>query len=408
MAWAVPLLAMPIVSHLFSPGMFGQLAFFLSLVAIGGIAATGRYELAILIPRNQKTACAIAVAAVVLAVVLSLLSSLVFFLVYLFAPIRPSSGISAWVWVLVLPVGVVMTAMSQTLIYFNTRNEHFQTVARARAAQAISITSLQLVTGSIASSSIALIASHMVGLVLGVRSLLVRSGPELQRRLAQIRLATLLAVARRYSSFPRYLIVGHLANTASSQAPVLALAVLYGPAESGVFAFAERFTVIPSAVIAGAVGEVYRQKAAQQYSEKGHCLQLFTETKLKLLGAASILAIGTLVAAYAVIPKLLGSNWGDVAEVAAILSIVVFFQNISSPLSQTVYLAAMYRADLAWQIFRLVISVLAIASGFILYDDYKISILFYALAFSLAYSIHSCMQYRAARGSDRARQNASR
>ena len=52
----IPLLAEPILTRLFPPEDFGLLALFISISSLFSIIATGRYELAIMLPSKERDA----------------------------------------------------------------------------------------------------------------------------------------------------------------------------------------------------------------------------------------------------------------------------------------------------------------------------------------------------------------
>ena len=77
---------------------------------------------------------------------------------------------------------------------------------------------------------------------------------------------------------------------------------------------------------------------------------------------------------------------------------MVFFQIVSSPLSQTILLAGMHKPDIVWQLARLILSVGAIYIGYAVYSSYEVSIMLYAGSFAMLHIVHSMMQYKAACG----------
>ncbi|UUZ47353.1 hypothetical protein LP420_28955 [Massilia sp. B-10] len=80
------------------------------------------------------------------------------------------------------------------------------------------------------------------------------------------------------------------------------------------------------------------------------------------------------------------------------MAALMFFQILSSPLSQTVFLAKMQHLDMLWQIGRLVVAAVGLWLGYWIWHDYMISIALYVGATCVMYSLHSMMQYRAACG----------
>lgn len=397
-ALAVPLAASPLLSRIYTPEMFGQLAVFMSAVSIGAIAATGRYELAIPIPKSSITALGVVVVACLSAGFIALLASMVFALLTLLNPELLGATLPSAVWVAAIPAGILMLACIQILTYWQSRRQAYGVVARARASQAIAMTCGQLGAGLLGFGGIGLIFGYIIGALVSLWRLSRSGWHDFQATYTRLHRRWVVAAARRFSNMPKYLVVGHLANVVSSQLPVIMLATLYGPREAGLYAFAERMTLIPCAVIANSVGEVFRQSAAQVFQQEGNCLDLFIQTKLKLIVFAFLFAFSIVAAAPTAFPLIFGDAWSEAGQLAVSLGIIAFFQTVSSPLSQTVYLSSMYRSDLAWQIVRLLVSVTVIYIGFVLFSDFKMSVFFHSLAFALAYALHSYMQYIAAKG----------
>ena len=76
---AIPIAISPILTRLFTPNDFGIFALYLSIVSIISIVATGRYELAVILPDNDKDAIHI----VLLALFLIFFTAVVLLLVIL-------------------------------------------------------------------------------------------------------------------------------------------------------------------------------------------------------------------------------------------------------------------------------------------------------------------------------------
>jgi O-antigen/teichoic acid export membrane protein len=397
-ALAIPFLASPVLARIYSPDMFGQLGVFVAAISIGAIVATGRYELAIVIPKNQGTALGLTVIALILALIVSSFAALCLALIAWIKPEYLGKTLPTSVWTMAVPVGIFLLAAIQAFSYWHSRRHAYGLVARARASQAIIMTGCQLLTGFLSASSFGLMISLLIGALTSLLQLACTGLRELQTGLQRLTRHRVLATAKRYSDMPKYLVVGHLANVVSTQLPVIMLAALYSPYHAGLYAFAERLTLIPCGVVANSVGEVFRQSAAQLYRKQGSCIDLFLQTKRRLVALAIVFAITVVALIQYVFPSMLGKAWQEIGQLAISLGILAFFQTISSPLSQTVLLAAMYREDLTWQILRLGLSMFAIYLGYVLHMDFTVSVFFHSLAFAIAYILHSCMQYVAARG----------
>lgn len=398
-ALAVPLLASPALARLYTPEQFGQLALYMAVVSIAATASTGRYELAILIPRHRATALSLVLIALALTACTSVLLAVGAMLIWFISPQLLGTTLAPMIWMMAVPIGVFVFGAIQTLTCWQARQRLYRVVATARAIQAFVMTGSQLGFAVLAVQATGLVFGHIVGALSAFFRLITPSINEILLFRPRLTRRRICAAALRFADMPKFMVIGHLANMASSQMPVIMLALLYGPEQAGLYAFAERITVIPCGVITNSIGEIFRQDAAKAYHTGGNCLGLFKRTQRKLILIGVIAAFAVFLIPPLCFHWLFGEAWREAGQIAAILSIVVFFQSTSSPLSQTVLLASMHRADLAWQFFRLTISTICLYLGFLIFDDLNASVLLYALAFALAYLLHSVMQYVAAKGS---------
>jgi O-antigen/teichoic acid export membrane protein len=71
----------PILTRLYNPFEFGKLAFFMSACALISIFSTGRYELAIMLPKNEKTAFNLLIFVIALSLCLNSSLLIIFFFV---------------------------------------------------------------------------------------------------------------------------------------------------------------------------------------------------------------------------------------------------------------------------------------------------------------------------------------
>ena len=79
-AQAIPIAISPILTRIYNPEDFGVWALYISIITILASAITGKYELAILIPKNRQKARDL----VALSLFLSFICSLIIFFIILF------------------------------------------------------------------------------------------------------------------------------------------------------------------------------------------------------------------------------------------------------------------------------------------------------------------------------------
>lgn len=397
-AQAIPVAMSLALTRLYTPSDLGGLAFYVSFVTIAGVISTGRYELAIHPAKRDREAFDVTLVAISLAIA-SIFVTVAGLLLY-----RGSHGHSGRLddlgpLLLVLPFSVGLAGVAQGLVYWNNRRLQYRRIAASRVAQSSVMGGVQIVAGMGHAGAFGLISGYVAGQLTASLVLLKKTFVDAKAFASQRTPGRVRAAARRFASYPKYMIPGHVANVTSSQLPVLLLGLWYGPAIAGSYALAERVLVLPTSVVGSAIGDVFRQEASNQYHANGECRELFLRAVRRLAFIALIPLTLAVTLAPTVFPIVFGPSWYEAGRITSLLGFMVFFQLVSSPLSQTVLLADMYRPDLIWQVCRIVGGGGALWLGHrIAPDSYSLALLLYVACFSSMYVAHSILQYRAATG----------
>lgn len=381
LAQAIPIAISPILTRLYSPEEFGVFALYMAIVSIAAVLVTGRYEQAILLPRQERDAAHIAALVVLLS---GLVSVCLLLMVILF-----NSQIALFLgnpklapWLYWMPASTFLLGVYQGLNYWSNRKAQYKRLAISRTVQSGSASLAQLGYSRI--EALGLVGGQVTGQVLAssvLASLIWREDHRLIRVLRPLRC---LALARKYINFPKYLIVAHGFNTASGQMPVLLLNALFSATTAGFFTLTQRVMGAPMALVAGALGDVFRQEASQAYIHQGNCIAIYRKTFKRLLIISVLPFCIFFIVAPDVFAFIFGAQWRVAGEYAQILMPKFFFDFVVGPLSVMFMIAEKQRLDLLWQI-GLVSS--AIGSFYIGYWFYDVE-----LALTTYAASHCCMQ----------------
>lgn len=133
-AQAISILVSPLLTRMYDPSDFGILALFGSIVATIGVVATGRYELAILLPKKEDDAANLVALSMSIALVLSGMTGVVIlFCDSEIAKLLNNPLIGFWLyWI---PVSVFFTGLYQTLSNWVNRKKEYRRLAISRIAQ---------------------------------------------------------------------------------------------------------------------------------------------------------------------------------------------------------------------------------------------------------------------------------
>ena len=114
-AQAIPIAISPILTRIYTPEDFGMFALYMSMATIISVIATGRYELAIILPEKDEDAINIMMLSIGITFLVSLITLLIIFIfnaqiTLLFG----NPNISQWLYF--VPLTIVLTGVYQALI----------------------------------------------------------------------------------------------------------------------------------------------------------------------------------------------------------------------------------------------------------------------------------------------------
>lgn len=395
-AQALPIAVSPILTRLYSPEEFGRFALYMAVVMIASVLVTGRYELAILLPRQDKDALHITALAIGLSVVISAMLLLV--VIFFSQPVAALLGDTTLApWLYWVPASTLLLGFYQSLNYWINRKAQYKRMAISRTVQSGSAALAQVGTGYVGSGATGLMGGQITGQILATGVLGRLIWQEEKTQIRTINPLRCVALAKKYINFPKYLILAHGFNTASGQMPVLLLSSLFNTAAAGFFTLTQRVMAAPMSLIAKALGDVFRQEASQTYAHQGQCKAIYQRTFKRLL----LIAVLPFACFFFVAPTLFawvfGSEWRVAGEYAQILTPMAFLQFLTSPMSSMYMIAEKQKIDLLWQIGLLA---LVLASFFLgeYFSNERIALVFFSTSYCLMYGINGFLSYLLAIG----------
>lgn len=392
LAQALPVAISPILTRLYTPNEFGVFAIYLACVSILAILATGRYELAIMVPKKDKDAAALVVIAFLIGL---LISFCIFCVVYVFNDYIAAlfnfgdhSGLLYWV-----PVSVMLTAGYQSLNYWCNRNGYYKHMSSARVAQGVSMSGIHVAAGFARQGLIGLIAGAVAGHMAVFFLMLFTTIKKDRGHFDNLSKAYLYSVARRYVDFPKYLVLAHSLNVASFQLPVMLLGSFFGSGVAGFFMLTQRVIGAPMSIVAGAIGDVFRQEASKAYAETGKCDEIYVRAFRRLFFIAVVPFVVFFVLAPDFFSLVFGDEWEVSGSYARILMPMFFMQFITSPLSSMYMIAQKQRIDLAWQFSLFSLTLVSFFFAFAFSNSWLGLVLFSA-SYTVMYALNGFISYR--------------
>lgn len=392
LAQALPIAISPILTRLYSPDDFGVFAQYLALVMLISILATGRYEMAIMLEREDEDALNIVSLVFIVSVIVSIIALvLVIFLKEEICQLLGNQLIANWL--IFVPLSALLMGTYQCLNYWCNRQRMYRRLAGTRLLQSVGGATGQLGGGIAGVGQTGLVLGSILGQTIAVISLIHAAIKSASVYLHALSITKLKTLALKYKKFPLYQVPSTFIEAMSSQLPVIMLGSFYGPEIVGLFAMSQRVVRTPIMMIGGSVADVFRQRASKKYSEKEDVRPEFIRT-LKWLTAVSI-PLGVLF--FFIAPDLFsiifGANWRIAGEYARILTPLFLLSFIVSPLSVMFMIAEKQEYDLIIQVLLVTFSALGLASGHFFFNSPKHSLAIFTGIYCLKYCVELGLSY---------------
>lgn len=346
------LVSSPILTRLYDPQDFGKLALFSSCQALLVVFMTCKFEHAIIIEKDDTCAWEICKLIIVIGSVFSLI-------LYIFIWLLRNAEI-AWMGdhllIYLLPVTSWFGGVALAGYFWAIRIKKFGMAATSEAMSRLTQVGVGVTCGVFPPSGVAegglMIGFSVCQLVKAIWTMMLRPSNWKKSR-HKYSFQRSFLVVRRHWRLCLTLMGSQGLSALSSNFTVFALGALYGDSRLGFYAMATRIVAIPSTLIANAIGDVYRQRAAEYYRKHGR----FDDLMISSLKKLAVLAVVPFAMAYLAMPwgfaVLFGENWYESGEYAQILLISSFFSFIITPLDKSAIIVGAKLYIMIWHIVRL-------------------------------------------------------
>lgn len=389
-AQAVPLAISPVLTRIYSPEDFGLFALYLSIILVASSLVAGKYELSIIIPKKDSDAQYL----VIVSIFISLITCIILFiLIFLFSNqilyLLKNKDIKDWLYI--IPANIFVISTSTILYYYLNRKKDYSNLAKGQIIQSSAQGSLTILLNFVNNFKGGLILGTFIGNVFYLIFYIYKiKNYFIYIKLKKIKFFYLI---KKYKKFPKFMILSGLLENISVQLPIFMIGAFFGSHILGFFSLSQRMVRMPIGIIGSAIGNVFREEASRQLNTSGDCRILFLSTLKKL----SIVGIIPFIFFYLTAPELFsfvfGEDWKQAGEYAQILTLLFYFQFITSPLSNMFIIAEKQKYDLYLQ-FYLVISVsISFIIGYYIFNSIEYSLYLFCSIYSLKYFMELLLSY---------------
>lgn len=396
-AQGIAILALPILTRLYTPEEFSLFAIYTSLLLTLSVASCLRFEIAIPIPESDNEAIHLVLLALLSNSIISILIGLVIWIFHsdiIFLLKQPDFSDLIWL----VPIGVFFSGLYSTFQYWATRKKQFPIIAKSRMVQSISGVSVQLAMGVIGFAALGLIVGQIIKVSAGIWQLVVNFLHDVSRVIRTTTFHQLKQVFKKNNQFPKYSALEALANSAAIQLPIIIIAAFSLDAEAGFLMLAMQIMAIPLSFVGGAIAQVYLAHAPENYST-GKLREYTHQCIFQLLKIGVIPLFIICLLAPSLVPFIFGEAWQRTGEMMLWMLPWFIMQFLVSPISMSLHITGHQKIALLLQIFGLIVRVGGLYLCCVFMSNYIFK--YYALSGFVFYSLYLFIVCMVIRGSDK-------
>ncbi|MBA1420217.1 MAG: oligosaccharide flippase family protein [Epsilonproteobacteria bacterium] len=365
-AQAIPIAISPILTRIYTPEDFGVFALYMSVASIVSVVATGRYELAIMLPKKDEDAMHLVVLSLMIA---GLVSFIVLFIVYIFNDeitlFLKNPEIANWLYF--IPLSVLMTGIYQSLNYWNNRKKEYRRLSINRILQSGTTATLNVTMGVNGFGSSGLIVGGLIGQGVATTILANIFRRDYNLLVPNIMKLKIVALAKKYIEFPRINSMHAFLNIFSSQLPIFLISYFFQNTITGFYSLANKVLLAPMNIITISYGQVFLQKMSSLYKEEGNEeLKLYRETTSKLLLYSFPIFFIFFIFLQDIFSFIFGDKWEIAGVYAQILIPMLYLRFTGSIVSSVVIIYNKQKKALNIEIINTILRVLLLVIGGVL------------------------------------------
>lgn len=329
-AQAIPLAISPILTRIYTPEDFGIFALYMSVASMIAVTATGRYELAIMLPKKDDDAMNIVALSIVISFFVSFITLLIVFSFN--AQITHLLGnpeISFWLYF--IPITVLLTGVYQSFNYWINRKKEYGRLATNKVIQSGTTAMVNLGMGFGGFGSSGLILGRMLGQGIATGILAKVVWQERRGKLKSIDKLKVLALAIRYKKMPVFNLPNALIDGFRLSGINILIAKFFMISTLGQFSLAWKIVQVPLSLIASSLTQVFFQKISSIPKQDIHVLiknYIFKSTLISFP-----LFLGIYFFAVDFFTLIFGKEWKLAGEAASVMSPWLFLNFLTAPVA---------------------------------------------------------------------------
>jgi O-antigen/teichoic acid export membrane protein len=362
--------AYPLVSRLYSPDEFGVFGVFISISGMIALIATGRYELAIVLPDEEKEAKKLLNLSFIINGLVSVLALLVVLIIWV-CNVSYGTAYEPLTYLLWLaPPVIFLTSASNIFQNWFIRQKKYRLLSYSKIIQALVNNSLIIALAYTTAKHFGLVAGFGLAMLLVVVYFLAQFRRFFTQKIDSKNI-TFKHIAQKYIAFPKANTWHALSDVFQSQGIIYFIAIFFSSGIVGLYAFAIRILQAPMMLIINSISQVFYQSAAEMHRSGQSIVPMLKSTVQKI----SLISIPFLLILMLFGPDLFAfffsEKWRASGEFARILAPWLCLDFVRYGIAQLPLVLGKVRQMMYWSIFGNLMMAGSMCAGALIFDDIR-------------------------------------
>lgn len=339
----------PLLTRIYTPEQFGILGLFLALASILTPLSTGRYEQALLAPKNTHEANEILSLSLNISFILPTLLLIVTLAFYdEFLLFFNAEALGSYL--LLLPITYLTFGILASYQHLANRRGEYNLISKSNIIQSLSTAVVMIVLGILGGTTFGLIFGTITGGVVScifVCAFYFKYFP--LHQCLNISREKIL-IARKYADFPIYNAVPSLLNTASLSIPALFISKYFEKDVLGLYLLVMGVVQAPLAVVSSSVAQINLKKVSDLVNTNGNVRLFLSKLTISLLLGFGLPVILVYTFADVFFITIFGPQWGGAAVIMKILAPAMVLQYTASVIATSLAATRNNKIGAAWKV----------------------------------------------------------
>ena len=396
-AQVLSILTTPILYRIYDKEDYGTLGQYIAVIGVLGVFSTMQYQQVILLEKDDDDAKKVMWLNRLINIILTLLLTIfvILFNTYI-ADLLNNPKVADWLYL--LPISIFFSGQNAIFRVWANRKKKYKLMTWNTILTAISVPLVSISVGLINDSVLGLFLGLLTSQIVPTIVLLIGLTRKEDLGLNYLDLDFARNKCIEYKDFPIYSMPSEFINRFTNHLPIFMLSTYAGTSVVGVYNLSVRMLGLPVQLIGGAIAEVFKQKASQDFNDTGNFNRIFTKTLKSLVGISVIPFLILILCSQELFEFAFGAEWREAGTLAQILGILFVLRFVVSPLSYSFIIANRLKEDMLWHFWMLISNLLIFLLGFNYYNDYKTVLLFFVANYSLIYIIYIIRSVKFSKG----------